>query len=230
VPKSFSTRRWVPAAAFLFAASMSLGMANAPVEESGILVSSDGVTFSRSLSGSLFDDLAHVVPTESTTSDLWIRNPSSSPATVRISIDDLALGPGAFADNLTLTSLVERTGTTRAATLRQLHECNVIVAAETLPGKGILKVHFTATLGDLHGLAGQNEGAPIVLRIETRDSEAGGFSSTPCDEPTRAVTGSGEALAGTGSDASAQMTAGGVLLISGILLVVAHRRRARSVR
>ncbi|WP_090710533.1 LPXTG cell wall anchor domain-containing protein [Mycetocola miduiensis] len=218
------------AGAFLFAASASLGMAATPANDPGLLVSSDGVTFATTLDKSLFDDLALLVPTESTTSDLWIKNPTASPISVRISVEEVDSGSSAFADNLTLTSLVASSGTTRAATLRELSGCNVIVASETLPGRGTVKVHFTASLGDLNGLAGQNDSAPIVLRVEMRDGEAGRFPSTPCEDPETTATASGETLAHTGADASGMLTAGGLLLVAGILLVVDRFRRGRSAR
>jgi LPXTG-motif cell wall-anchored protein len=208
------------------AATMSLGVASAPVDASDILVSSDGVTFTRSLGESLFDELAFLVPTESTTSELWVKNPTDFPASVRISLEDADLGPGVFADNLTLTSLVEDSGTTRSATLRELDRCGVIVVSEPLAGSGTLRVRFTAALGDLPGLSGQNESTSIVLRIDMRDSQAGGFPQIPCNDggSTAAAPSAERSMAATGADASIPLTAAGLLLASGILVHIARRR------
>jgi LPXTG-motif cell wall-anchored protein len=218
-----SASRLIPATAFLFAATLSLGMAAAPVAAPDILVSSDGVTFGTSLSEGMFDDRA-LVPTSSIDSELWIRNPASSAATVRISLADVDLGSGVFADNLTLTSFVERTGATRSATLSELRKCNVIVASETVPGRGTLKVRFTAALGDLHGLEGQNEAVPLDLKIDLRDGQAGEFPDTPCEETSSTADTPGSALADTGTDSALPLTTGGALLVSGILLLLARRR------
>jgi hypothetical protein len=209
---------------------MSLGMASAPVTESDILVSSDGVTFARSLTESRFDELPLLVPTQSVTSELWVKNPTSIPATVRISLEDVDPGSGSFADNLTLTSFVEGTGSTRSATLRELDRCSVIVVSEPLAGSATLKVRFTAALGDLHDLSGQNESTPFVLRIDMRDSKDGGYSPTPCNEPAAATPPPGDTIAVTGFDAFVPSTAGGLLIAAGILVLIARRPRGSSAR
>lgn len=222
---------------FLLAATTSLGMTAAPESETDILVSSDGVSFAPSLSENLFDDMALLVPSESISSALWIKNPTGSPANVRVSLDGLDLGSGAFADNLTLTSAVEGSDTTRAATLRELDRCSVVVASQPLAGDATLKVLFTATLGDLDGLAGQNESTPIVFRIDMRDSEAGGFPPSPCTETGTVTTDTSttgttigapqqaRAMAATGTSIALPLTVAGLLLSAGIMTVVARRRR-----
>jgi hypothetical protein len=214
------------------AATMSLGAANAPVDASDILVSSDGVTFTSLLSESLFDELAFLVPTESTTSELWVKNPTDFPASVRISLEDVDLGPGVFADNLTLTALVENSGSTRSATLRELDRCSVLVNSEPLAGSATLRVRFTATLGDLPELSGQNESTPIVLRIDMRDPQAGGFPDSPCTggSSTAATPVAERSMAGTGTDASMPLTTGGLMLVSGILVLIARRRHGRAAQ
>src|SRR5690606_7160579 len=90
-----------------------------------VLVSVDGTAFSSNLSTQLFDDLDLIVPGDSMSSSMWVRNDSPDTALVRVAITDLVIPSTQFGAAVTLSSTMN--GFTHMASLGSLSNCAVIV-------------------------------------------------------------------------------------------------------
>src|SRR5680860_162981 len=105
-----ATRIFAALAAFALSAAACAGgvAANATIGETtpsvDVLVSSDGSHFSPALARGLFDAGGLLVPLDTVTADLWIRNPTRAPAVVRVSAQDVTVSSSELADGVTLSA------------------------------------------------------------------------------------------------------------------------------
>lgn len=102
------------------AAALVLGGAAAPVAVASahVLVSADGIHFSPTLAGGLFDGRRMLVPGHSVSAELWVRNPTQAPAALRVS----AMSDG-FGDGVTMSAWDSGTDETTSAPLSALARC-----------------------------------------------------------------------------------------------------------
>lgn len=125
--------------ATLAGAALALGGAVAPASAldahpTQILLSSDGVTWGTSLSGSLFDGLGRLIPGESASAKLWVKNPTSEPAEVRMSARSLVASSDLFAENVTMSTWNSADDGTLSTVLGRVGACQTMVDSQTLAG------------------------------------------------------------------------------------------------
>jgi len=206
------------------------GGAAAPAVAVGdsILLSTDGVHFSTEINGGIFDDLGALVPGDSVASELWIKNPTSAPAMLRISTRNVSISSAEFADGVTMSSWDSKTGATTTLDLRDMAECAVLAPAQQLEAGESIKTVLRFTMSDLDRGAAMNGGVGLDLMVAMRDAPAGAFTASACEDdgvlisstpaPSGALPTTG-ALPITGTDPVAPLIAGGLLLGIGAYLL-----------
>ena len=219
------------------ASAMSQGVTpeRAVADSPVVLVSTDGVTYLPNLLVGLFDDVGLMVPGDTATSDLWIKNPTSSPATVRVNIGDVSTSSVDLADNLQLTAVNSTNGASVTETWSQLAECDVVVQPITIAAGAVLRIDLSLSMLNAPGLVAQHQDGSLTADVSMRDAAAGSFPASTCDptstspiETEPAATHPRKILGYTGETFPTQLLLlGGVLVGVGWFLLVARRRRGR---
>ncbi len=167
----------------------SIGGTPALAAGSNIEFSTDGVNYSAGLSGSLFRDIARMVPGDSQTSTFWIRNGADSAGFLRLVLSDVTSSDPALAHALSLRvrtdSLIDQ-----RITIDKASPCWVLVD-DILNRGASVKMTVTMTLGGLNGTDGQNANASFALRAGLRDVAAGSIPPSSCDGTSTGIDGTG---------------------------------------
>jgi LPXTG-motif cell wall-anchored protein len=223
------------ALASMLATVMALGVsagrasAGSPV----VLVSTDGVNFLPGLLVGIFDNAGLLVPGDTVTSHLWIKNPTSDPATVRVNVGSVSSSSVELADNVRLTAVDTANGGTVSATWSQLAQCSIMVQPITIVAGGELRVDLSLAMMNAPGKVAQNQDGVLTADIAMRDAAAGLFPTSTCDPAPAAIqpaaTHPRKVLGYTGETFPTQLLMlGGILFGVGLFLVVARRRRRKT--
>ncbi|KGJ79706.1 hypothetical protein GY21_04060 [Cryobacterium roopkundense] len=217
------------AASVVIGGAMPAGAA--PVD---VLVSSDDEHFDTALHGGIFDDVGLLVPGGTVRSSLWIKNPSNTPAQLRVSARGVAFSSDVFADAVTVSTSGRGVAGSRASTLRSVQECEILLPAQIVAPGAIVTLSVAFTLDDMPGTTGQSESADLGLMVSMRDADAGSFRKVACTDEgllISSTTGSVSTLATTGVGAPMALFAvAGLLLGIGGRLVAARRQRSGEAR
>ncbi len=194
----------------------------------GMEFSTDGITYSPSLTGPLFNGIALLVPGDSQSASFWVRNVSGSAGYLRVVLSDVIASSTVIADEITVRSSTPATIGT-AVPLSSAAPCRVLVEGDFVPSGSAVKVTATLALGNLTGTAGQKDTASMSLGIGMSDAAVGSLPPTSCNGASTILPVSGDpvALAYTGSDIPYRVIAlsAGALGVGLFLLVAARRRR-----
>jgi len=214
-------------ASLLSAGVLGPGAQRANADPVEILVSADGVAFAPTLGDDFFDGLGSIVPGDRLTTSLWVKNPSSTIASLRLSARDLLIPSQAFAEAVTMTTLDTGTGRASAASLADLAACGVIIHSTTIAPDSVLQLSMTFTMAEsVDGIAAQSESADLKVVAAMREIAGGAFATTGCGD-SDLVPAAGGVLSFTGGQFPTELVALGALLVgSGSFFLVA-RRRAR---
>ena len=239
-PVAARRSRWRAIIISVVLTTLALYMAVAPgagaarAANGDILVSLDGVNWSVTLPLGLFSAAGAVVPGDTMSRTLWIKNTTSGPAILRLSRMQTAATTPLFARAISITATGRGTGfslpASEDASCAQLIPDQVVLAGRSTP------IVVTLTVADLRGLQAQGQSATISLIASM--SALGGVSASPCPPGgvTLPVVGSGQVLAntsgslaftGAGLQYSAIMIAS-LLTGLGLFVVIAARRRRRA--
>jgi LPXTG-motif cell wall-anchored protein len=207
-------------------------VADSPV----VLVSTDGVTYLPNLLVGLFDSVGLMVPGDTATSELWIKNPTDSPATVRVNIGDVSSTSVELANNLQLTAVNSVSGASVTETWSQLAQCDVMVQPITIAAGAVLRIDLSLSMLNAPGLVAQHQDGALTADVSMRDAAAGSFPASTCDPAGASPTGTEPAatsprriLGYTGETFPTQLLLLGSILVGvGWFLVVARRRRRRA--
>jgi len=145
-----------------------------------ILVSDDGVTFTPQLTTGLFTGLGLLVPEESISASLWVRNPSTTDGSMRLSVADLVTTSEVFTQNVTLTA-VSGTGAW-TWTLADLTACNNVIPSLPIRAGETVRIDMTVTMLDVDGQTAQDESAQLGMAVDVRDARSP-FPTEPCAQP-----------------------------------------------
>jgi LPXTG-motif cell wall-anchored protein len=221
-------------------ATLGLSATSAQASSPVVLVSADGVSYQPSLGVGLFDGAGLLVPGDTATSDVWIKNPLSTPAIVRVNVGDLSTSSVELADNLQVTALDTANGSSVTATWSQLAACDVMVDPVTIAGGAVLRIHLSLVMLNATGVVAQLQNGSLTATIQARDAAGGAFPASTCDPAVAdpGTTGPGstqpaathprKVLGYTGETFPTQLLIlGGVLVGIGWFLVGARRRRKR---
>ena len=220
----------VAAAVGLIASTASTVPAYAAGPE--IQVSPDGVHFATTMTDGLFDGIGLLVPQDSETAPLWVKNPTTTPVAMRVSIGAISASDQIFSDNLELTTIDSIAGVSRTNLLSDLAKCDVVVQSITVPAGSTVRVDFTIDMLDSTDLVAQNDLASLEFLVGMRDAEAGAFPASACDDVSVVVPGTDPPTAGpkgplaiTGVDPTNWLILAGVIGGIGFLLLARRRRR-----
>jgi LPXTG-motif cell wall-anchored protein len=167
--------------AFAAIAGLTVAPAQAATPASVVLVSTDGVSYQPTLSVGLFDGAGLLVPGDVATADLWIKNPLSTPATVRVNVADLATSSTELAENLRLTAVDTANGSTVTESWKELASCSVLVNPVTIPGGAVVRVSLALAMLDATGIIAQDQQGSLTANVQMRDAAAGSFPASTCD-------------------------------------------------
>ena len=151
-------------------------------------ISDDGVRFSQNAGGGILDRLGLLIPGESATSSMWVRNDSSDLAVVRVSIRDLVTSSREYADGVSLATWNSGTGQTLSNSLSSTPRCAVIVPSQTIQAGDTMQFDLTFAMADLENQVGQAERARMSLMVAMRDSAGGDFAASACDDDGTLIT------------------------------------------
>jgi LPXTG-motif cell wall-anchored protein len=226
----------------IVAGASTLGLSAAPAQAAApvVLVSTDGVNFLPGLGVGLFDGTGLLVPGDTATADVWIKNPLATPAIVRVNVGDLSVSSTELADNLRVTALDTSNGSSITATWSELAACDVMVQPVTLAGGAVLRIHLSLAMLNATGVVAQLQNGSLTANVQARDAAGGSFPASTCDP---AVSDPGTTDPGTTQPAALHprkvlgytgetfptqlLILGGVLVGVGWFLVAARRRRKR---
>ena len=210
------------------------GAGAARAANTDILVSLDGANWSATLPHGLFSGPGTVVPRDSISRTLWIKNTTSSPAVLRLSRLQNMAGSSLLARSISITATGGETGGRSPAP--QDASCVQLLPDQVVPGGRSISTVVTLTVADLKGVEGQGQLATISLIASM--SARGGVAASPCPPGgvTVPVVGSGQALAntsGTLAFTGAGLQYPAIMIASlltglGLFVVLAARRRRRA--
>jgi LPXTG-motif cell wall-anchored protein len=226
------------ALAVMLVSALGLGLSaeRASATSPVVLVSTDGVTYQPSLSVGLFDNAGLLVPGDTAGAQLWIKNPTTAPATVRVNIGDVSTSSADLADNMRLTAVNTANGSTLTETWSELTQCDIMVQPFTLAAGAVIRIDLTLAMLNAPGLVAQHQNGAMTADVSMRDAAGGSFPISTCDPGTTtppadtepAATHPRKVLGYTGETFPTQLLLIGSLLVgTGWFLVAARRRRRR---
>ncbi len=217
-------RAVIALAALALASVMILPAAPAQAAPPEILLSTDGVTFVPVTSVDIFDDLDLLVPGDSTAGQLWVRNDSSTPALVRVAVNDLIVSSPAHRSVLTLSSTMN--GVTFASSFASLSNCQVVVRAQTFAAGETRRVDLQVSMNSsASGSTAQGATADVGFIVTAHDSAAGAFPDANGCSSAASGGSPGPSLAFTGREVLPTVFVALGLLVVGAFFAVLRRRR-----
>ncbi|MET4782607.1 hypothetical protein [Glaciihabitans sp. UYNi722] len=226
-------RRRAAIAAVTLAVIVMLGAGIAPASAAtdSVLLSRDGIHYSTSLSGGLFDGAAALIPGHSVSTELWIKNPTAAPASVRVSVQGVNASSPAFATGVALSTASSLVAAKASAEpLVDVRRCDVLTSVPRLAPGAVMQIALTFTMDDMVGTVAQTDSVGLDLLVALRDAQAGPFAASACDDDGVVVASNSKQLgtiAYTGTELPVPLIiAAGPMLGVGIFLVGRRRRRA----
>jgi hypothetical protein len=210
------------------------GAAPASAAPGDILVSTDGITFTPTLSSPLFSGIGLIVPGDTVTASVWLKNNTATTNLLRVTAANIVVSSPAYAAALTLDGSSVPGAATTTATVAQLQSgCPAIIPMRQVLAGGVLKVTVALTFdSSVSGSQLQNETADLDLKAAMWQdptlvpANACDDVGVPLSLTTLAFEGptSGMAFTGGGS-ADLPLAIAAALLGVGLFLVLARRRK-----
>jgi LPXTG-motif cell wall-anchored protein len=218
----------------VLATAVTLGM---PVDRAAaaspvVLVSTDGVTYLPGLLVGVFDNAGLLVPGDTVRSHLWIKNPTTDPATVRVNVGSVSSSSMELSNNVRLTAVDTFNGATVTATWSQLAQCSIMVQPVTIAAGAVVRIDLSLAMMNVPGRVAQNQDGTLTADVAMRDAAAGSYPISTCDpgpgiQP--AAVHPRKVLGYTGETFPTQLLLlGGILIGVGWFLIVARRRRRKA--
>lgn len=187
-------------------ATTSPAAAATPVVE----LSSDGTNFSTVYSGTLFPSTALMVPQSAASAMFWVKNTSTEPAFLRVSIANVVNGANAFSAALSIGATTSSTSGPQVA-VDAAQPCYVLTEGRIVPAGGIAWVTTSLRLADLGGTSGQNTDVRFDIQVGLSSTATGSMPSTTClsNSGTVPATGGPAPTGGTGGTGGGSGTSHG---------------------
>ncbi len=175
-------------AAVVLAAGLVLGSASAASAAGVVEVSTDGSTWSSSLSSPLFTTTPQLVPMTSQSATFWVRNSAADAAYLRLTVENLNWTGSHYASALSVAASVPGTAGTPLE-LASASGCAVLLDGILLGAGQAVKVTATLALGNLNGTMGQSgtAGMDIGVLLEQATSAAPTAGCNPAVTPPTTV-------------------------------------------
>lgn len=189
------------------AAGLRVATKPAAVQPLALLLSTDGVTYSETLPRGLFDQAGAVVPRQVVAAELWVKNPSTAPATFRLSAHEVTVSDSGFAQALTLSTWESVSNTVQVTPVTQLlartavGECAVVVPEQPVPSGQTVRLRVTVAMVDDTVLRGPQYRLNLDFLAAMRDADGGAFPPSACRDEG-ALLDSGTAAAPEASGAA----------------------------
>jgi len=243
------------AAIIVGGAGAAMGAAPASADTPPVIeLSPDGIVWGISLTGGLFDSFHGAVPGDSVTESFWVRNPLTTPVTMRTRAMDVVTASPQLADSITVDGTAGGHALAAAVTLGSLANCTTLAPDLIVSAKSTAKVSITLSMLNVSGSHAQATTGGFDVLLSMEDAEAG-TGATSCDstdptgptdptdgggghhhpttptDPTGPTTPSspiftaGGPLAFTGADIALPLAAAAMMLLAGFLFLIARRRR-----
>lgn len=154
----------VVAAVALAAALSALPLTAAHAAPGGVEVSPDGVIYTSTMTGALFTSISKWVPGDRDEASFYLRNSSSEPGHLRITLRDVVSSSTDLASALTVSAKTfVQSGA--VVTVLEADPCWVLLEGQVVaPGEAV-RVTMSMALGDLHGQAGQGATANAAINV-----------------------------------------------------------------
>ncbi len=212
-------------------AVMILGIGAAPATAApsappAILLSTDGVTFAPTVSTELFDSIGLLVPGDTQTASLWVKNDTARDAYLRLTISDLVVPLTEFTDAIVLTTT---SGTiTQTANLADLVVCSAVLRSAPIQAGNVVRIDLA--LGMDPGLTGQqaqDETGSIDFSVAMRDISFGPYPAADGCVATGTEPTDVPGLPYTGADIVPVLLVAAAALAGGFIAIIVARRRSR---
>ncbi len=161
-------------------------------------VSSDGETYGPAFPGTLFGPTT-LIPGGSETATLWVRNPTSADAYLRVALGDLVVTDLAFSNALSLRLAVA--GTDVSTPLNSVDGCEVLANGVPLGAGDTVPITVVVSLGSLDGTQGQGGRADFTLGVTLSEVA---LTTPECTPPSISVPGTPGASEPPGSTDAAR--------------------------
>ncbi len=197
-----------------------------------MLMSLDGVNFTEKLPRGLFDGSGLLVPRQSVSANLWIKNVASTPATLQVSIQRVTATTSEFAEGIDVTASDDRTpGVRSLGTLASFQDCTVVTSVSALATGAQVKSVITLTMADMTGTAGQSQASSMDLANNAGDSAVPLVGPSLCRAGISPAEPDGTALpaiAFTGGGPSLTLIVVSAVLFGAGFVLLSIRRRSRN--
>jgi hypothetical protein len=224
------------AAALVMVAPMASAASPADAATGAILVSEDGANFSTNLASGLFSRTGQLMPGDTVTRTLYVKNASSVAGVLRISRYSPALS-SPFARAVSLSSTLGIPITSSEADGATVGCIRVVSDLPLAVGQSIA-VPIILKVGSFNGATAKNETADIDLFVSMSDPAGpvlaspqcgdGGITIPASDNSSTASSGAHGSLAFTGTTMLySSIMIGSVFLGLGLFVFIAGRRRRR---
>lgn len=222
--------RAVAVAAALIAAALGLAAAPAsaaPAAPPSILLSTDGVTFAPTIDHELFDSIGLLVPGDTQSASLWVKNDTARDAYLRLTISDLVVPLTEFTDAIVLTTTSG--ALTQTDQLADLVVCSAVLRSAPIEAGNVLRIDLAVSMDPgLVWQEAQDEHGSIDFSVAMRDITFGPYPAADgCIGGNEAGPEAGPEMAHTGADAVPTILIAAAALLSGFIAIIVARRRSR---
>lgn len=220
-------------------------------DQSPILLSRDGVVWSTTLPGGIFEEFRGAVPGDTVSKAVWVHNPLSESVTLTVRAINVWQSSGDLGRAVTVDGAAGSVSLPAALTLASLANCSTLAPQSIVPAGGRARIALTIAMLDVGSKVAQGAtgGFDVLLTVtqgarrehpSACDPAAPVSSAGPVVVSPASPTGSigdaiggairgsiGGALAYTGANPAVPLLLGGGLLGIGLLLLLLVRRRKR---
>ncbi len=185
------SRAGLVAVALLTALAPGLtGLDRAAAATPGVELSSDGRVFAGSLSSSVFDPSAVLVPRAGIDGEFWVRNGTDAPAFLRVALAGAWASEAAYAQALTVTASTPGWPGSPVP-LSAADPCHVLSQGQVIPAGGTVRVDTGVVLGDLTGQTAQQARGGFHLQVVLSSIGTGSVPANTCITASGTVPGLG---------------------------------------
>jgi hypothetical protein len=213
-------------------------------------LSKDGVVWSPTLTGGLFDKFQGMVPGDRVSTSFYVRNPLDEPITMTTRAINVTSTSARLGNSITVDGTANGLSLAAPISFASLSNCSTLAPDLIIAPNAVAKVSIAFALMNVNGLVATSSRGGFDVLLTMQDNEAGlpatscdsaaptagnqqggtGTATTPVTTHHRQVTTTGlfAPLAFTGISAEIPLFFAGALFTLGIILLLARRRRKKS--
>ena len=150
-----------------------------------VQLSTDGTSWASTLSAPLFDSADDMVPRESVSETLWVRNASTTEVALRLTLESGTWSDADYANALTVSATATG-GTGSSVVASAPGSCRLLLTGVRLAPGASAPVTVTLALGDLTDRLGQDATASLTLGVTVVET-SGTTPAADCTTPAVAV-------------------------------------------